>query len=378
MRALTVNPVLRRELLERWRGRRTFLVLTAYVATLALLMQLLWWWANERIEEQTRFGDMLDFTVAPTLGRFLFDNLLGFVLLLVLFIAPGYAAAQIAGERERRTLSLLQVTLVRPWSIAFGKLAASVAWLLLLIVAALPFGAATFFLGGVDVGDLLRGALAIIVLAVSIAAISLGISSFARRTTAAVITTYGLILILTLGTGFAHLIETSVRELNFTGARPYALHFNPFYGVADAADAPANLYAGGELPTLLSPFATQLPFGGGGNVAVFDRTMLEFEARAEEFGGFGGFGFDAPFPIPEPVPVPGIAEQPPPRSVWWRVLALYVGLGTIGFVVAARRLRPDRVPPRYRRRVRGDDGSLIEPLPDTGADVITRDPEDAP
>lgn len=361
MRALTVNPVLRRELLERWRGRRTFLVLTAYVTTLAVLMQLLWWWANDRIEEQARFGGSLDFTVAPTMGRFLFDNLLGFVLLLVLFIAPGYAAAQIAGERERRTLSLLQVTLVRPWSIAFGKLAASVAWLLLLIVAALPFGAATFFLGGVDVGDLARGALTIVVLAVSIAAVSLGISSFARRTTAAVITTYGLILFLTLGTGFGHLIETSVRELNFTGARPYVLHLNPFYGVADAADAPSGLYAGGELPTLLSPFATQLPFGDG--AAMAERAFIEFEPS---FGGFGFEGEPMPFDGPFPLDPPRVADDVT-RSVWWRVLAIYLGFGTIGFVIAARRLRPDRVPPRYRRRVRGEDGTMIEPLPDTDA-----------
>ncbi|MBW3664645.1 MAG: ABC transporter permease [Actinobacteria bacterium] len=364
MKALAVNPVLRRELLERWRGRRTFVVLTAYVTTLALLMQLLWWWANHDIEQHARFAGFEDFALSPSLGRFLFDNLLGFVLLLVLFIAPGYAAAQIAGERERRTLSLLQVTLVRPWSIALGKLGASVAWLLLLVVAALPFGAATFFLGGVSAGDLAKGALALIVIAISLAAISLGISSFARRTSAAVVTTYGLVLFLTIGTGFGHLIETSVRELNFTGSTSMSLHLNPFYGVADAAGAARQLYVGRELPTLLSPFASQLPFGDGG----MEHVMLEggfvegefldapafFEERIFEEQGFVGPDFV------------GFDEEP--EDVWWRVLAIYAGLGLVGFVVAARRLRPDRVPPRYRRRVKGANGTLIEPLPDLTVD----------
>lgn len=377
MKALAVNPVLRRELLERWRGRRTFVVLTIYVTTLALLMQLLWWWANHDIDRQARFGGFEDFTLAPSLGRFLFDNLLGFVLLLVLFIAPGYAAAQIAGERERRTLSLLQVTLVRPWSIALGKLGASIAWLLLLVIAALPFGAATFFLGGVSAGDLAKAALAVIVIAISLAAISLGISSFARRTTAAVVTTYGLVLFLTIGTGFGHLIETSVRELNFTGGTSYSLHLNPFYGVADAAGAARQLYVGRELPTLLSPFASQLPFGGGG----VDRVMLE--------GGFAeGEFFDAPAVLEERIfeeqvflgqpDFVGFDEEP--QDVWWRVLAIYAGLGLVGFVVAARRLRPDRVPPRYRRRVKGDNGTLIEPLPDLaderGPSTTTADDEE--
>lgn len=352
VRTWVVNPVLRREMVERWRGRRAFTVVTVYVALLTAVMLLLYWLGNTLLDQEMRFGGGNLLSVGPAMGRFLFENLLAFVMLLVLFIAPGYAAAQISGERERRTLALLQITLVRPSAIVAGKLAASVAWLLLLVVAALPFGAMAFFLGGVSLADLSRGVLTILVVAVSIAAMGLGVSSATRKTTASVIITYALVLMFVFGTLFAALIEFTARRLDQEfafGARPVALIANPYYGLSDAVRTrPFGFFGGGELPSVLTPFASILP--------------------GSELGGG--------MPQREPVVIDDVVADDPfvaPRRepVWLRTLAVFVVGGALGFVVAARRVRAGKGP--RRRRKNGKRPAAV-PVPAEAALLAPPDP----
>jgi hypothetical protein len=108
----STNPVLRRELLERWRGRRAMLLLYLASRGAAPAAALARWPAPHRAD--ARLGRPDPDRRGPMLGRFLLENLLALVLGMVLLVAPGYAAAQLAGERERRTLGLLRITLVRP------------------------------------------------------------------------------------------------------------------------------------------------------------------------------------------------------------------------------------------------------------------------
>ncbi len=315
-----VNPVLRRELVERWRSRRAVVTLTAYLAVLAAVGYLLYRAGSAILTSELAFGGGDASSAGPVLGRFLVEGLLFFVLLLVLFVAPGYAASQVSGERERRTLTLLQVTLLRPGQIALGKLGASVAWLTLLVVAALPLGAAAFFLGGIGIADLLRGVVAVLVVGVCVAAVALGISSMTRRTTAAIVLTYGTVLALVLGTLFVSAVEAVIRGTRGENIRtPVALYLNPFFGLADAVHAarPSG-FAFAGLPSPLGIIAEALPG------APFVST---------EQGGFD----DAVAPL---VPAdPGFdAPQDGRRPVWLIVLGVYVLLGAAGMAVATRRL----------------------------------------
>lgn len=367
--SITLNPVLRRELLERWRGRRAFLVISAYVGLLSLVTLLLYWIGTEFLEDRMRWGGFQALAAGPTIGRFLFENILAFVMLLVLFIAPGYAAAQISGERERRTLALLQITLVRPSQIVAGKLGASVAWLLLLVVAALPVGAVAFFLGGVSLADLFRGLTTLVVVAVSVSAVSLGISSLTRKTTASVVLTYAVVLTFILGTLFAALVETAVRQFRFEGeARPIAMYANPFYGLADGVRANSSI--GNELPSVLTAFGFALP-------------NPRFDVA-----------FDQPIGGPAILPAPGggdlrvvpgaglIGEQqrrPARQPVWLITSGIYLLLGAAGFLVATRRVKPDRGPLRKQKR-RPEDATItvgapgVVPPPPAGPQAFVNDP----
>ncbi|MGI8874425.1 MAG: ABC transporter permease, partial [Egibacteraceae bacterium] len=330
-RRVRVNPVLRRELLERWRSRRAVMTLTIYLAVLGGIGYLLY---RVGVAVLTAgFGQELDGAIAgPLLGRFLLEGLLFFVLLLVLFVSPAYAAAQLSGERERRTLPLLQVTLLRPSQIVLGKLGAATAWLGLLVVAVVPIGAGAFFLGGVAPGDLLRGVALVLAVAVGVAGMALGVSAVTRRTTGAVVCTYALVLALVGGSGFLAGVEYLLRARDGGLDRerpPVVLYANPLFGLADAtrASRASDMFGfgfGGGLPSPLGVIAEALPAAGGSDA-------LRMDARVELMDPtIGGFV------VPEPVGGDVERERKP---VWLIVAGVHLALGLIGVGVATRRLR---------------------------------------
>ncbi len=367
------NPVLRRELIERWRGRRAFVVMTLYLGVLTAMMLLLLWAASTALGNRGMFNAV---DPGPALGRFLLENVFGLVLLLVLFVGPGYAAAQISQERERRTLGLLQITLVSPWRIVTGKLGAASAWLLLLVALAAPMAAAAFFLGGVTVGDLLRGVAYLAVITVAVAAIGIGISSVVRRTVAAVVLTYAMVLLLVGGTIFGTGIEMAFsRGVN---DRPVSILANPFLGLADAVRASGDAV---ELPSMLTPFVYGLPARNRGDdrftamreQAVLDGPGMDVVAPA---GPGGDVGFEQRFDQP-------VFDVAPDRyPVWLGMMALYAAMGLLALLVATRRVRPGQGPrtggPRTRRGQRDREVVAAGTPPTAAAPAHDRPPPPPP
>lgn len=326
-----VNPVLRRELLERWRGRRAVLVLSLYVAAIGALLLLLRWFGTAILAERSQWGAITGAAAGPLLGRFLVENLLAIVLGLVLLVTPGYAAAQLSGERERRTLGLLRITLVRPRSIVLGKLGASSAWIVLLVLVTAPLAATAMVLGGVELIDLLGGILVIVGTAVAVAAIALAVSSRARRTTGAVVATYAIVLLLVGGTVAGAIAQFAMNDFRRIDT-PTALYLNPYLALADATNASTPRWS--ELPSVLSPFAHVL--GPRDAVDPFVRGMVMDVAVEEPF-------FDGPMRVAPPAPfmeMP-LGEQPAPHArVWPITLGLYALLATGAVALAARSIGP--------------------------------------
>ncbi len=275
------NPVLAREIKERLRTRRTTIVVTVYLAVLALILQVVY---SGMSGAQDAFGDSLA-TQSARLGRSLFETLLFFMLVLVCFIVPGGTADAVSGERERQTLVPLQVSLLSPRSILAGKLLSSVAFVFLLVLATLPLLGVSFVLGGVSVGDLVRGVAAVLTTGLVLACLALACSSLARRTQGAMILAYGLTLFLALGTA---MVYGAQQVLDDTGRRPSTavLTLNPFFAAADATGrAGVDGFFGG--------FATSSPF---------DPLRLVLVPEDQRFLG----GFEEDFPgRPMPMPVDG-------------------------------------------------------------------------
>ncbi len=340
---LAQNPVMRRELLERWRGKRAFTVITIHVGVLAAFTLLLAWIGVRAMEFESQFGGGGGGVVAgsgPLLGRFLLENLLAVTMGLAMLLAPAYAATQISGERERQTLSLLRITLVTPGQIVLGKLVASVAWLLLLVMAAIPLTAIGFFLGGVELGQMARGLFTLLAMTIAVSAMGIGVSSLMKRSTPALVVTILVVGAISVGTLFAGLVEGAVRRFDFgPNGRPLTTLVNPFVGLADAVDAQTDFGFGGiQLPSVLSAFATLLPREDEFNNDFRNEVMMEDFAVAEPGfpGAFPAPGFDEVQLLrPDVVEVDNRDTNPP---YWLLSSLLYLAIGAGALVVAARRV----------------------------------------
>ena len=337
--ALPRNPVLGRELRERLRRRRATVIVTVYLLILALVLWLLY---------ENASGRPTDFFSGPAasetarLGRQMFETLLLFMLGLVAFIVPGLTADAIAGERERQTLAPLQVTLLRPRSIVLGKLAASVAFATLLVVATLPLLSVSLLIGGVTIGDVARGTAAVVFTAIVLATVSLGCSALARRTQAAVVLSYGLTLLLLLGTALAYgavrMIDERDGITNESAARLSVaiLTLNPVVGSADLAGTENTFDA---------------PLSGlrqGVRLDIAERDGVFIGQRGGVFlEGDVGVGFEGPIPpnfIGDGIAVQGQFEEPEEEHLlglpFWSVSALVLTwLALTSLVIATRRLR---------------------------------------
>jgi ABC-2 type transport system permease protein len=233
-----------KELRGRMRGRRAFLLLTFYLVVLAVFA-----WMLQLIEEQqvgTAFNGA--FYASAQIGKEVFIGLIMFQTLLVLFLAPAYTSGAISLEREKQTLDMLATTPISSLAIVLGKLASALTFVFLLILASIPLTALVFTFGGVSPDDLIRGYLILFVTGFGLGTVGLFASSLVRRTQAATVLTYFLVLTLTLGTGFVFFFWGEMTNWRTSGPiranesvieslqrRPPGalLWFNPFAAQAD-------------------------------------------------------------------------------------------------------------------------------------------------
>ena len=298
-----LNPVLARELKQRMRGRLTGVVVTGYLAVLALILRFVYLGASQSLSG-SNFADPL---ASSTVGRSIFHWLLFFMLMLVCFIVPGLTASAISGERERQTLVSLQVTLLRPRSIVLGKLLSSLAFTSFLVIASLPLLSVPFLVGGVSVAEVLKGVVMVLLTAVVLASLAVACSALLKRTQAATVFAYGLTALLVIGTfivyGGQRAMDGPVNK-----ASPAILALNPFVATADVVqgrnqessiDSPFT-----ALVDLVRPDITDFSSsssGGGfveidGNVGVID------------------IGGGRPVPMPMPLPRPTAPLFAPGRA----------------------------------------------------------------
>ena len=267
--ALTLNPVLDRELKERVRGWRAAVVITVYLGLLSLLAYAVYW-SETRNDAQFFGGDVSQLSQART-GRTMFDALVIASLLLACFIVPGLTAAGIAGERDRQTLVPLQVTLLRPSSIVIGKLLAALSFLVLLLVATVPLMAMALLLGGVTVGMIVKAVAMIALTGVVLGALSLACSALFRRVQAATVAAYAVTLALLLGTFIASAAaQVYVQRTHRTGPRVervtrLPLWANPLVATAIAVDPDANESVSSPLAAMSRGLRAQTVFDANGN-----------------------------------------------------------------------------------------------------------------
>jgi ABC-type transport system involved in multi-copper enzyme maturation permease subunit len=226
--ALFDNPLIMKDGMSRMRSWRAPVILTLYLGLLGSF-------------GYTFF--VMESVVAPSrqlgtaqIGAEVFTTLAFIQLSLVSLFAPALAAGAISGERERQTLDVLLVSRLTAAEIVWGKLIASVAFMLLLILSALPLFAAVFLFGGIDFEQFVITQVLTVTTAVAIGAVSLLLSALFRRTLPSTVVAYGLAFAGMVGTlvagallSFAQQVRSAGSSLVLTNADAHPLLFtNPF------------------------------------------------------------------------------------------------------------------------------------------------------
>jgi ABC-2 type transport system permease protein len=336
-----VLTIMTKELRSRMRGRRAFIILTAYLGVLALITYGVYVVIGPFVVQnagQVGVGTS-QANASRSIGQWIFSVLSVFQIILVSMMAPAFTAGQISLEREKQTLDLLITTPMRPSAIIIGKLVTALAFVVLMIVAAIPITAIVLMYGGASIDDIVRQQVLLLSVAVGFGAIGLFASALMRRTQAATVVAYGAVLALTLGSAMTYTFWTEIanRDQGFiVGARPAAPEqlrwVNPMIGMLDIVarvevDGPTRFTA-----PLYQLFGEDLATSGTG----FD---------------CGGFGCD----VLEPVPDPAFDVAPGPRGDehWWpRVSLTFLVIAAVLTVASMRLVVPPGMRWALRRRRR--------------------------
>ncbi|MEO6796789.1 MAG: ABC transporter permease [Candidatus Dormibacter sp.] len=257
------NPIIAKEFRSRMRTWRSPVAMTVYI----LLIGGLGWaiFSAMTFSARNSYGG----GQSANYGQGLFTYLVIFQMVLLTFITPALTAGAISSEREHQTIDLLFVTRIPPFSIIWGKLLASMSFVLLLLLLSVPIFSLVFLFGGIELDQVLAAFLVTAVTALTLGIIGIACSTAFRRTLPATVAAYGAALVLLAGTLlYGVLFPTDVDPQ------------------ATAAPAPpAIMYLSPVIP--LITIATNGPVGGLGirNQGTFPTGGGATTCSASAFGG---------------------------------------------------------------------------------------------
>lgn len=187
-----LNPVLLKELRQRFRSYRSSLVVLLYLLVLggfALGFIYLNWRGSPAFFQPGSSKEIFIVLSMAQLG-------------LLAFVVPGLTAGAISGERERQTLNVLLTTDLSPLSIITSKLISACSFTALLLFATMPLYSLVFMYGGMAPSQIM-GVIGFFLISMFLfAAIGVACSTYFKRTGVSTVTTYGIVFFLVAGTGF--------------------------------------------------------------------------------------------------------------------------------------------------------------------------------
>lgn len=223
-RRALINPVLGKEITLRMRTFRSMWALLFYL--LAIGIGALGFLYVTQINQNQNVFD-------PDASRMMFIFISMAQLGLIAFMAPGLTAGIVSGERERQTLNLLLTTQQSSTSIILSKLLASLAFMLLIVVATMPVYSIVFLYGGISPSQLMMVFLFYLFVMLAFGAFGILFSTLFKRTMLSVIVSYGITLFSFGGTAFLYFILQSILREAYRGTTAtfgwlgYLMSLNP-------------------------------------------------------------------------------------------------------------------------------------------------------
>ncbi len=323
-----MNPVLRRELLERFRTRRSPWFLFFWTIGIGLLG-----YVSYLVSQQVSTAILGRLLATEYMGRFLFQAMAILMMTTVILVIPGVTALSIVSERERQTLPLLQVTQLSPLQLVLGKLSSSMSYFLLLLVAVAPVVAIPLLFGGMSFGDVFAALAMMLATAIMLGSASIAISSRAKSSRGAVAGSYAFAFVIGFITFALVLAELLLlRPSNQSlipprGREFYSSWLNPYVGMVDAIRVPLRSQTNFTFTPFVPIDALLYARQGSGQSLFFGGMPLVDMAAAREV-------------IAPPVNGEGGALIRMRRGpVWVRTLVLYAAITAIALLRAAQVVR---------------------------------------
>jgi ABC-type transport system involved in multi-copper enzyme maturation permease subunit len=316
----SVSAIVVKELRWRMRGRRAYVIVSAYVAILGLLAFTVYQVAAGAAVQQvdpTGFGrpvpgNGVSAAASALIGQAIFGVILVLQTLLTLLLAPALTSGGVSMEREKQTLELLITTPVSTLGLVIGKLASSLAYVLLLILASIPLMSLGFVFGGIAPDDVIRAYVVLFAAAFAMGSIGLFLSAWLKRTQLA--TAIALIVVFVLG---------------------FAAPFFHGYSYLSAPFDGGPRRPPSEVLVWFSPLAADID--------------LICTAVPDSYAASCGYSST----------VVGLELDPtnPPRDrLWPRIVLAMVALGTVLTLVTTQLISPSR---RYRKEPSGRGPDLL-------------------
>jgi ABC-2 type transport system permease protein len=237
-----MNPMIRKELRQRMRERRSWVLPTLYLLALGGAVALAYFASTEKDS-----GVFVQDQQGAEIGIPIFYTVVYAQMALLLLLAPVFSAGSLTIEKEQRTLAGLLTSLLSPFEIWWGKFVSAMLFLVLLLVGAVPVLSLVFSLGGVGPEELLRATVMSLLVLASVSAIGLYFSSMFRRSVHSTAVSYAAVIALTVITFVVFAILQSHWESTHRGIANTVvlmtdmprylrapLWLNPFYALTAA------------------------------------------------------------------------------------------------------------------------------------------------
>lgn len=295
-RLFKINPIIIKEMRRHIRGPRAFIILSGYLLGLGLLAYGIYRLTMTTANAYYGYGGIPQ---SAYIGQTLFVSLALLEMLFVCLITPALTAGAISGEHERRTYDMLLSTPLRPLGILWGKAFASLVYIQLLILAAIPLSSIVFLFGGIALRDAIQAIGLLALTAVTYGTVGIFFSALTRRTGAATVLSY-VVIFAFISTSV--LLWAMTNTMGMQGLPRQLLFLNPISALASAIVAPGmDFYSMGPAASLL------ILLGGGPDM-------------------LGLYG------------TPGVIMRP----VWQYTAALYVALTAVLYAVTGQLIQPVR------------------------------------
>jgi len=262
MKRYVTNPMIIKELRQRLRERRAWLLPTLYLVVLSGIVICAYYFTTDT-GHRLRGAEVQ----GADIGEAIFLAVIFSQITVLLLIAPVFSSGAITIEREQRTLAGLLTSLLTAPQIWWGKFVAALLYLLLLVASAIPLLALPFAFGGVEPLDLLKALGSTILTLACICTIGLWCSAAFRRSVHATASCYAIVLVLTIVSAIAFGMLYSHWQQSHLGTPVPPAHIqaplflNPYYPMMTLID-------GGDFRFRSYPVSSWLLFAAIGCLAA--------------------------------------------------------------------------------------------------------------